>query len=112
LNIIVKNLTNSEQPRIFLDESKRSAVQLRSAAIGLGTYLPGWKWSLHAGPQTGKSSENHIGYIISGNMIIKDAAGFEQKVGPGDAFEVTPGHDAWVVGSVPCIALDFTHINK
>ena len=112
LNIIAKSLTSSEQSRIFLDESKRLAVQLQSVAIGLGTYLPGWKWSLHAGPQTGKSSENHVGCIISGNMIIQDATGFEQKVEPGDAFEVTPGHDAWVIGSVPCIALDFTHINK
>ena len=44
--------------------------------------------------------------------MIKDDTGFEQEVGPGDAFEVTPGHDAWVIGSEPCIALDFTHIDK
>ena len=112
MTIIAKNLTSSEKQRIFLDQSKRSTVQLRSAVIGLGTYLPGWKWSQYVGPQTGKSSENHVGYIISGNMMIKDDTGFEQEVGPGDAFEVTPGHDAWVIGSEPCIALDFMPIDK
>lgn len=112
MSIIAKSLASSEQQRIFLDESKRSSVQLRSAIIGLGTYLPGWKWSLHAGPQTGRSSENHVGYIVSGNMMIRDATGIEQGVGPGDAFEVTPGHDAWVIGNVPCIAIDYTHIDK
>ena len=112
MSIIAKSVTGSDQQRVFLDESKRSAVQLGSVLIGLGTYLPGWKWSLHAGPQIGKPAEHHIGYIVSGGMIIKDASGFEQEVGPGDAFEVTPGADAWVTGSEPCVALDFTHLDK
>jgi len=42
-------------------------------------------------------------------MVIQDASGTRQEIGPGEAFEVTPGHDAWVVGDVPCIALDFAH---
>jgi len=79
--------------------------------MGSGTYLPGWKWSLHAGAQNGKPSDNHVGYVISGHMTIQDSNGHEQKVGPGEAFEVSPGHDAWVVGNVPCIALDFTCIS-
>ena len=28
-------------------------------------------------------------------------------VGQGDAFEVQPDHDAWVVGDESCIAFDF-----
>ena len=27
--------------------------------------------------------------------------------GPGEIFEIPPGHDAWVVGDEPWIALDF-----
>lgn len=69
-------------------------------------------WSLHAGKQTGKASENHIGYIISGSMMIQDSTGNEIRVGPGDAFEVGPGHDAWVIGGEPCIALDFIPIGN
>ena len=103
------SLANSEQSRTFLDGSSRSTVQLRSAVLGLGTYLPGWKWSLHAGPQTGQSSINHIGYIISGRMAVQDSAAQQQQLGPGEAFEVSPGHDAWVMGDVPCVALDFAH---
>ena len=30
------------------------------------------------------------------------------EVGPGEAFEVGPGHDARVVGAEMCIALDVT----
>jgi mannose-6-phosphate isomerase-like protein (cupin superfamily) len=50
----------------------------------------------------------HVLYILSGRMAVKmnDAKAIE--IGPGDAAEIPPGHDAWVVGSEPCIVIDFT----
>jgi hypothetical protein len=66
-----------------------------------------WKWSNHAGQQT---PENHVRHILSGIMIIKDASGIETEVGPAEAFEVGPSHDARVVGDEPCVALDFIPI--
>ena len=33
--------------------------------------------------------------------------GPEAKVGPGDIFEMPPGHDAWTVGDEPCVLVDF-----
>ncbi len=110
VKIIAKNLNSSEKLHTFLDGSKRTVVVLDSVTIGKGEYLPGWKWSKHAGPQTGKNSEAHIGYIVSGQMIVCGDDGKEVTVGSGDAFEVKPGHDAWVVGDDPCIALDFEYL--
>ncbi len=109
-DITAKNLDNAENSRVFLDGSKRTVVVLKSIAIGRGEYLPGWKWSEHASPQTGKKSEAHIGYIISGQMVIRAADRKEVNVGPGDTFEAQPGHDAWVVGNEPCVALDFSYL--
>lgn len=110
VEIIVKNLDSTKKSRTFLDGSKRTVVILGSVAIGRGEYLPGWKWSKHVGPQTGKNSEAHIGYIISGQMVVCGPDGKEVTVASGDAFEVGPDHDAWVVGSEPCVALDFEHL--
>jgi hypothetical protein len=110
LRCVKGNPAKSDNARIFIDGSSRSSVLLRSCAVGLGAYNPGWKWSSHAGPQTGKPSENHVGYVLSGSMMIKDAAGIETQVGPEEAFEVGPCHDAWVVGDEPCVALDFIPI--
>jgi hypothetical protein len=42
----------------------------------------------NVGPQTGHRSQAHIGYIISGHMIVRPASGTEVTIGPGDAFEV------------------------
>ena len=109
-DMVAKSISNPDHSRTFLDGSKRSVVELRSAVIGYGEYLPGWCWSEHAGRQTGVPSERHVGYILSGHLIVRDASGKETTVGPGDAFEVQPGHDARVQGDTPCIALDFTHI--
>ncbi|MFA6161513.1 MAG: cupin domain-containing protein [Patescibacteria group bacterium] len=102
--------SNPELSWTFLDGSKRTAGILETVAIGKGEYLPGWKWSTHAGAMTGKESERHVGYVLSGEMVIKNSNGDEITVGPGEAFEADPGHDAWVAGNVPCVALDFTHL--
>ncbi len=108
--IVKGDPSTAENTRVFIDGSTRSCAALRTAAIGFGTYQPGWRWSLHAGPQVGKDSENHIGYIISGRMMVKDPSGNEAEIESGCAFEIAPGSDAWVIGDVPCIALDFISI--
>jgi class 3 adenylate cyclase len=33
--------------------------------------------------------------------------GTELEIGPGDVFEIPPGHDAWVVGDSPWVSVDF-----
>src|SRR3989344_7715381 len=104
-DITIKNVLDSETSRTFLDGSKRTVVILDSVAIGHGEYLPGWRWSVHVGPQTGKSAEAHIGYVLAGQMMVHGPDGTEVKVGPGDAFEMGPGHDAWVVSDESCVAV-------
>ena len=111
-DVVAKNLEGTENLRTFGDGSKRTEVVLESAAVGRGEYLPGWRWSEHAGTQTGTDSEAHIGYILKGQMVIRGADGREVLVGPGDSFEAQPGHDAWVVGDEMCIAIDFERLGK
>lgn len=111
MNLLAKRLDRADKSWTFLDGSRRTAVVLESVTIGRGEYLPGWRWSLHVGAQTGKGSAAHIGYVLSGQMAICTADGKESTVGPGEAFEVGPDHDAWVVGTEPCVALDFEAMN-
>ena len=111
-DVVSKNLTDEELLWTSLDGSRRTAVKLQTVFVGRGTYLPGWKWSEHVGKKTGKTAEAHVGYIVSGQMIIRGMDGKEVTVRAGDAFEVTPEHDAWVVGSEPCVALDFGALKK
>ena len=107
----MKSLQAGDESPVFLDESRRSQVSLASMSIGRGVYQPGWRWSLHVGALTGEDSAAHVGYIVSGRMLVRGPDGMEVEVGPGEAFEAPPGHDAWVVGDEPCVALDFQAIS-
>ena len=111
-DVVAKHLQETVDQRTFVDGSKRTVAVLESAVVGRGEYLPGWKRSGHARPQTGRDSEVHIGYILTGQMVVRGADGKEVLVGPGDSFEAQPGHDAWVVGDEVCVALDFKQLEK
>lgn len=108
LSTLIESLGRGEPERVFLDGSRYWTARLASVRIGLGHFRPGWVWSRHAGAQTGRPSQAHIGIINSGAMVVRDADGTKHRLRAGDVFEVGPGHDAWVEGEEPCIALDVT----
>jgi uncharacterized cupin superfamily protein len=39
-------------------------------------------------------------------MTVRADDGSELTVGPGDVVVLEPGHDAWTVGSEPCVMYD------
>jgi mannose-6-phosphate isomerase-like protein (cupin superfamily) len=48
-----------------------------------------------------------VGTVISGRLRMVHDDGTEGEVGPGEAYLVEPGHDAWVVGDQPFVAFEF-----
>jgi len=64
-----------------LDDGTRAVVRLPSIAIGRGEYLPGWRWSRHAGPQTGRLADRHVGDVLSGTMRVRSAKGEDATSG-------------------------------
>ena len=105
--VVARDFDEPDGSRLFLDGSRRYELTLGTVAIGRGVYLPGWRWSEHARPQTGGESAAHVGYVVSGRMTVRGSDGVDVEIGPGTAFEAAPDHDAWVVGDGPCVALDF-----
>ena len=91
----------------FLDGSERVVVVLGPTWIGHGTYRPGWRWTEHVQPMHDKDSEPHAGFVLSGELVVRSADGSEALVQEGQGFFVDAGHDAWVRGDAPCVALDF-----
>jgi quercetin dioxygenase-like cupin family protein len=102
-----KSVDLPDTTQVFLDGSERVVIRLGVVTIGRGVYRPGWRWSRHVRPLAGKGSAAHTGYVLSGRMIVRAQDGLEIEVGPGNAFLAAPGHDAWVTGDEPCVALDF-----
>ena len=104
-----KSLNIPEETRTF-DKGKLEIVKLDKGVIGRATFEPGWKWSECVKPiaKTESCQTAHFGYVVSGRMKVVMDGGDEVEYGPGDAMSIAPGHDAWIVGSEPCVCIDVT----
>jgi hypothetical protein len=108
-NLEAKKLDAPDETRSF-DKGKLDVVNVTGVTIGRATFEPGWKWSDCVKPIVGTDSCEtlHTGYVVSGRINIAMDDGTEHEFGPGDAYRIEPGHDAWVVGNEPYVGLDFT----
>jgi class 3 adenylate cyclase len=77
--------------------------------IGRMVMHPGWRWRTHVRPIAGtdRCMYHHLGYTVSGVLHVELEDGSQAEIGPGDVFEIPPGHDAWVIGDEPWISIDF-----
>ena len=50
---------------------------------------------------------HHEGIVATGRMHVRHDDGTEIEIGPGDAYEIEPGHDAWVLGSEVFVGYEF-----
>jgi mannose-6-phosphate isomerase-like protein (cupin superfamily) len=104
------SLDSPEEVRQFPDGSGRlELVNVKGGAVGRATFLPGWRWSEHIKPvaKTQSCEAAHLGYFITGRMKVVMDDGEEMEFGPGDFGMIPPGHDAWIVGSEPCVVIDW-----
>lgn len=111
MNTIAKKSLNHPDEMRNLPKTKIEVVDLgNSIVIMRATFQPGWKWSECVKPTVGTHSclAPHINYVISGRMKVVMDDHTEIEMGPGDAVEIPPGHDAWVIGNEPCIVIDFS----
>lgn len=86
-----------------------AVVGLNGPTVARFTLEPGWRWSESVKPIVGTETcqAHHLGVIVSGTIHVLGADGTEAEVGPGTAYVIEPGHDAWVVGDGPVVAFEF-----
>jgi quercetin dioxygenase-like cupin family protein len=110
-----KSLNSPDERRPFKDgKGSADIVTVGGLTLGRGTFEPGWRWSEHVKPIAGTHScqAAHTGYVLEGRMVVKMDDGTEMEFGPGDAFYMPPGHDAWTVGDKHCVLIDVTGFGK
>lgn len=84
-------------------------VNVGGATVGRLTLQPGWRWSESIKPVVGTDScaVHHLGVLLSGRMRVVHNDGTEADVVPGAVYNIQPGHDAWVVGDVEAVSVEF-----
>ena len=113
LIVAVKNIETPDE-RHACEHASLNVVNLPGVTIARTVYEPGWKWSTDVKPVVGTEAcqAAHTGYIISGRLHARMDDGREYDFGPGDAHVVSAGHDAWVEGDEPCVALDLAFTGR
>ena len=90
------------------NKTRIEVVRLDGFTIGRLNFEPGWRWSECIKPVVGTEScqVSHVGYMVSGQIVVRLDDGTEQTIGAGQSYTIPPGHDAWVVGDEPAVGIE------
>jgi class 3 adenylate cyclase len=104
-----KPFASPDHERTF-PRGSAQVVTLDDTTIGLARWEPGWRWSTHLAPIAGTSScqVHHLGYAISGLLLVVMDDGQSLEIPGGSAYEIPSGHDASVVGDEAWVTLEWT----
>jgi len=104
-----RSFTEPEDTRRFPNGSLRT-VALDEIVVGEYRLEPGWRWSIAVKPIVGTAScqHHHVGYALQGHLHVVMNDGTTIDVRAGDAYEIPPGHDAWVVGDEAYFGIEFS----
>jgi len=103
-----KSVTRPDRTRV-LGSGRVDLFDLDETVVGRITLPPGWRWSVDVRPtvQTVSCQTRHVSYAVSGTLHVVMDDGTELDIQGGDVHEIPPGHDAWVVGDEPYVAVEW-----
>lgn len=90
------------------DKTRVEVVQLEGFTIGRFNFQPGWRWSECIKPvvKTDYCQLSHVGHAVSGSITVRMKDGTEKTIKAGESYTIPPGHDAWVEGKQPFVAIE------
>jgi hypothetical protein len=107
-SLISKSFDSPDEQR-KPDKTTVDVIDLGGVKAARMTFQPGWRWSECIKPMAGTDScqSRHVGVVVQGTIHIVHDDGTEADAGPGNAYLIEPGHDAWVVGDAAFVGYEF-----
>ena len=104
----VRSLNKPDETTDF-GNGKLEVVKIGGARIVRHVLQPEWSWSASVKPiaKSNSCEAPRFQYHVSGTLHIVMDDGTEKDVKAGEVSLVPPGHDKWVVGNEPVVAIDF-----
>jgi len=89
-------------------------VTIGGLTVSRAVQPPGWRWSTHFKPLVGGEwcQAHHVGMQLSGRQAIELDDGTVFELGPGDLYDIPPGHDGWTVGDESCVMLEWSGMRR
>jgi hypothetical protein len=105
---ILRRFDDPDERRDF-PLGRYEVLALGGMSLGRAEYQPGWRWSTHVGAEQGAAmcEVAHLGMVLAGRNRVEMSDGRIIDLGPGDLFEIGPGHDSWVLGDEPYVSVHF-----
>jgi hypothetical protein len=103
-----RSLDSPEKTQTF-DNGMAEIVTVAGTTVGRFTFQPGWRWSESLKKLVGTDScqTHHVGYAMSGHLGVRTDDGSEMEIRAGDAYNIPPGHDGWVIGDEAFHSVEF-----
>lgn len=91
-----------EVPGIVADVVEMADSTISRVVYELGTHCPQISFERQR-----TCSAHHTGFVLQGRLHVEMADGSIIEVGPGEVFDVPPGHDGWAVGDGPLLTVSW-----
>jgi hypothetical protein len=109
MSVTSKSFESPDETKTF-DRVQVHVVKVGGSTISRFTYEPGWRWSTSVKPivKTESCQAHHVGYLLSGRLHVATDDGGDAEIGVGEAYDIQPGHDGWVVGDEAVVSVEFS----
>jgi class 3 adenylate cyclase len=89
-------------------------ITIGGLAVSRSVQPPGWSWREHFQPLVGGDwcEAHHVGIQLTGTQAIALADGTTFEIGPGELYDIPPGHDGWTVGDEPSVMLEWSGMRR
>ena len=113
MDVLRKNVEEPDEVVEF-PNVRTNIVHLGDLTVGRFVNEPGWRWSNDVRPTVGGDwcQIRHVGFIVSGRLGVDFADGSSVVFGPGDVFEIPPGHDGYTVGDEPVVQIEWSGLRN
>ena len=96
-----------------LNGLRQDVVRLGDVTLARTFHPVGWRWSTHVRSFVGTDScqARHVGIVLSGRLGVVLDDGSSWEAAAGEVFDFPPGHDGYVVGDEPVVAVEWVGVN-
>jgi class 3 adenylate cyclase len=85
-------------------------VELGDLTVARIVQQPGWRWSEHMRTVVDGDwcEAHHVGVNLSGRQGFVFRDGTRLEVGPGEVYDIPPGHDGFTLGDEPAVMVEWS----
>jgi len=85
-------------------------VEIGDLTVARIVQQPGWRWSkdMRSVVEGEWCEAHHIGVTLSGRQGVEFRDGSKLEIGPGEVYDIPPGHDGYTIGDDPAVMVEWS----